>query len=227
MSDQKDTHIVNGHEVPAPYRVHPSMGDSPCRRTPYFFIPDIAEVEWSSAVTSWEGSAKDLERFNKGNCFKSGDDANANCGAKFKLGKYKISPDGGCRFRYDYTTKELTTAKEKVSASGEDTKPPYKEKGYKHSFNKEDLKTGQRVTLSNGNKYIVLTNVVHKNHPDKSGITLLYIGKYLGWDFYETLCKDYDIIKVETPDSFLLAIGHAFLANHPTGNYTTIWERTP
>ena len=72
-----ETHIVNGHEVPAPYRAAPALGAI------YHYInnPYLDTCEW-------RGDSADYDHLVSNNCFKSESDAEENRLAMFKLGKY-------------------------------------------------------------------------------------------------------------------------------------------
>ena len=72
-----ETHIVNCHEVPAPYRKKPEF------HTLFYFVRFN-----SFGVDTWGNTAHDLECFNSSNCFKSESDAEENRLAMFKTGKY-------------------------------------------------------------------------------------------------------------------------------------------
>lgn len=101
----------------------------------------------------------------------------------------------------------------------------YKEEKDMNTFDIGNLKTGQRITLENGRKYTVLTNVdctrykrdtvtVHYNDPT--------YGK--GWDCIKDIGST--IVKVEAPDniqSVLFAVSGN--ASGSTVSYTTVWEK--
>jgi hypothetical protein len=72
-----ETHIVNGHEVPAPYREAPSNGSQ------YSYICSNGSI-----YGTWDGVDTDRRRLASNNCFKSGSDAEQNALAMFKIGKY-------------------------------------------------------------------------------------------------------------------------------------------
>ena len=71
-----ETHVVNGHEVPAPYRVKPGF-------VYYHYVAD-----WGCGENVWESNSVDLLMLSSNNCFKSESDAEENRLAMFKLGKY-------------------------------------------------------------------------------------------------------------------------------------------
>jgi hypothetical protein len=73
-----ETHMVNGHEVPAPYRVSPAIGDH------YYSISTVC----GTASDCWTSTDFDVERLISNNCFRSESDAEENRLAMFKLGKY-------------------------------------------------------------------------------------------------------------------------------------------
>lgn len=72
-----ETHIVNGHEVPAPYREAPDHNS-------YYYWVRHHKVNHAC----WEGHDCDIEALKLNNCFKSESDAEENRLAMFKLGKY-------------------------------------------------------------------------------------------------------------------------------------------
>lgn len=72
-----ETHIVNGHEVPAPHRKKPEFQE-------LFYFVRVNSFE----LDIWCNTVRDLECFNSNNCFKSESDAEENRLAMFKLGKY-------------------------------------------------------------------------------------------------------------------------------------------
>jgi hypothetical protein len=72
-----ETHMVNGHEVPAPYNV------APCSREEYFSIVGICIDR-----NKWVGNCVEVNYLISNNCFRSESDAEENRLAMFKLGKY-------------------------------------------------------------------------------------------------------------------------------------------
>ena len=76
-----ETHIVNGHEVPAPYRELPASGTRPAD---YYFICDV----YVSFCVWTNNEDIHFDRLAENNCFKSESDAEENRLAMFKLGKY-------------------------------------------------------------------------------------------------------------------------------------------
>jgi hypothetical protein len=70
-----ETHIVNGHEVPAPYR--------PAFYSSYYRVRyDVVQH------SKWNNTTEDEQSFLCNNCFRSESDAEENRLAMFKLGKY-------------------------------------------------------------------------------------------------------------------------------------------
>lgn len=91
-------------------------------------------------------------------------------------------------------------------------------------FKISDLKTGQRVTLENGRKYTIMTNVDHTSYKNDT-VTIHYNeeGFGQGWDDINHLGSE--IVKVESPHNIQSALQVLFGGRKDlTVVYTTIWE---
>ncbi len=98
----------------------------------------------------------------------------------------------------------------------------YKEEKDMNTFDIKDLKTGQRVTTSDGHKYIAITNISHTLYT--STVSLHYkIGAHSYWGTGEIFEKE--IVKVEDPDNIQKVLctywGEGELS---TIIWTTVWE---
>lgn len=98
----------------------------------------------------------------------------------------------------------------------------YEEEKDMNTFDIKDLKTGQRVTTSDGHKYIAITNSSHTRY--SSTISLHYkIGTDSGWDTIETFGKE--IVKVEDPDNIQKVLCTYWGEGERSPiRWTTVWE---
>lgn len=98
----------------------------------------------------------------------------------------------------------------------------YEEEKDVNTFDIKDLKTGQRVTTSDGSEYIAITDSSHTLY--NSTASLHYkIGTSCYWKPIETLEKE--IVKVEDPDNIQKVLCNYWgEGGRSTIIWTTVWE---
>lgn len=94
-----------------------------------------------------------------------------------------------------------------------------------NEFKIEDLKTGMRVTLSDGRQGIVYRNVAHNYHSDGDNRDFIAYTTNSSWEFFDKVFNNSNIEKVEVVGSPYF-YSKEFNGDSAMYKWKTIWEKS-